>query len=162
MLGPLFAVFTEKIGGSILDISWAWAIYLGITGIGVIIIGRISDKLRRGKEKLMIIGYGLTALFTFSYLLVSTPLHLFLVQAGLGIALAFANPTWYALYAKHSPGIRSSGYFWGLADGQGRIFTAIAILLGGFIVQRVSFEALFITMGLIQVAATLYLAKLLR
>ena len=25
MMGPLFAVFAEKIGGDILDITWAWA-----------------------------------------------------------------------------------------------------------------------------------------
>jgi hypothetical protein len=26
MLGPLFAVFAQGIGGNILDITWAWAI----------------------------------------------------------------------------------------------------------------------------------------
>ena len=51
MLGPLYAVFAEKIGGSILDISWAWSIYLIVTGALVIIIGKISDD-RFSKEKL--------------------------------------------------------------------------------------------------------------
>src|SRR3989338_201576 len=86
MLGPLLAVFTEKIGGSILDISWAWAIYLIVTGVCVIGIGKLSDH--HSKEKIMIAGYALTTVFTFSYLLVQTPMHLFIVQAGLGFALA--------------------------------------------------------------------------
>jgi len=25
LLGPLFAVFAERIGGDVLDIAWAWA-----------------------------------------------------------------------------------------------------------------------------------------
>lgn len=34
MLGPLLAIYTERIGGDIFDISWAWAIYLVVTGGG--------------------------------------------------------------------------------------------------------------------------------
>lgn len=161
MMGPLFAVFTERIGGSVLDISWSWALYLGVTGVGVIIVGRLSDVLYRGKERLVVAGYALTALFTFSYLLVQTPWNLMFVQAGLGIALALANPTWYALYHRYTPR-HESGYLWGLSDGTGKILTAAAILFGGFLVQRFSFEALFIIMGMIQILATVYLAKLLK
>src|SRR5262247_2371624 len=39
MLGPLFAVFAQRVGGNILDITWAWAIYLGMTGILTIVAG---------------------------------------------------------------------------------------------------------------------------
>jgi sugar phosphate permease len=161
MLGPLFAVFTERVGGNILDLTWAWAIYLGITGVGVMIVGKQSDKMNKGKERLLVIGYGLTALFTLSYLFVSSTFDLFLVQAGLGVALAMANPTWYALYDKHAPK-KNNGQTWGMADGQGKLFTAVAILIGGFIVQQFSFEALFLSMGLIQVLATVYMAKVLK
>lgn len=38
----------------------------------------------------------------------------------------------------------------------------MAIVLGGYIVNRYSFEALFITMGTVQVIATLYLIPMLR
>ena len=33
LFGPLFAVFAEKIGGDLLDITSAWALYLISTGI---------------------------------------------------------------------------------------------------------------------------------
>ena len=161
MMGPLFAIFTERIGGSVLDISWAWATFLGITGVGVIVVGHLSDKIHRGKERLVVAGYGLTALFTLSYLLVQTPVHLFLVQAGLGVAVSLANPTWYALYNRYAPR-HAAGLFWGLADGQGKIFSAVAILAGGLIVEWFSFDVLFLLMGLIQLVATFYLAKLLK
>ena len=38
----------------------------------------------------------------------------------------------------------------------------MAIVVGGYIVNNFSFEALFITMGTVQVIATLYLARILR
>jgi len=157
MFGPLIAVFTERIGGSILDISSAWAIYLIVTGIFVILIGKYSDY--HSKERIMISGYALTALFTFCYLLVQTPVHLFMVQAGLGLALALCNPTWCALYGKYSSQ-ETAGLTWGLADGEAKILTGIAIVIGGFIVKTFSFETLFITMGSLQILATLYQMKI--
>ncbi len=74
MLGPLFVLFTERIGGDILEIAGAYAIYLFMTGISMIFVGKLSDRIK--KEVLMIIGYSLNTMFTFAYLLVSTPYHL--------------------------------------------------------------------------------------
>jgi MFS family permease len=160
MLGPLFAVYVQKIGGGdISNITWAWATYLIATGVFSILVGKISDSY--SKEKLMISGYALTAFFTFSYILVSSPAELYLIQVGLGFALALCNSTWYALYSKYSPK-GHAGYVWGLADGESKILTGIAIVLGGFVVKVFSFNTLFIVMGLMQTAATLYQLKLLK
>ena len=164
MLGPLFAVFAQRIGGNILDITWAWAIYLGMTGMLTIVAGNVSDRIWQwcGRERLMVAGYGLNALCTFGYLFVDTTTGLFLVQAGLGMALALSSPTWSALYARYSPGEEQAGKSWGLVAGGQRLTLAVAILLGGYIVNRYSFDALFIAMGTVQVIATLYLLPMLR
>jgi len=160
MLGPLFAVFAERIGGNILDITWAWATYLIISGVLIFLVGKISDE-KFAKDKLMMVGYGLNAVFTFGYLLISTPTHLFLVQAGLGVAAALATPTWHALYAKYEDK-RHVGGTWGLADGSAELITGVAIILGGLIVTYFSFTALFLIMGIVQVIATIYQGKILR
>lgn len=160
MLGPLLAVFTKNIGGGILDISWAWAIYLAMSGIATIIVGRISDE-KISKAKIMVLGYTLNAIFTFSYLFVSNPIGLFLVQAGLGLAFALAAPTWDALYAKYEDR-RHAGFVWGLARGSGDIMTGAAILIGGIIVSYFSFFALFIAMGIVQTIAAIYQARILK
>lgn len=163
MLGPLFAVFAQRIGGNILDITWAWAIYLGMTGILTIVAGRVSDRIWQwcGRERLLVAGYALNALCTFGYLFVHTTTGLFLVQAGLGVALALSSPTWSALYARYSPGEEKAGNAWGLVAGEQRLILAVAILMGGFIVNNYSFDALFIIMGSVQIVATLYLARIL-
>lgn len=160
MLGPLFAIFTERIGGDILDVSWAWAIYLILAGFLYIVVGKITD-VYDNKEKVMVLGYALNALFTFGYLLASMPWHLFVIQAGLGIAAAMATPTWNALYAKHE-NKKHDGFQWGLAGGMAQIITGVAMVVGGYIVSCWSFTVLFIIMGIMQVIATVYQAQILR
>lgn len=158
LFGPLFAVFAGRIGGSILDISWAWAIYLLVTGILEVFVGRLSDKF--GHAKLMVIGYALNAIFTFCYIFIHTPAALFVVQAGLGVALALADPTWDALYAKYEDK-KHPGFIWGLEHGTEELVTGISIFLGGLIVTYFSFTALFVIMGVIQTIGTIYQAKIL-
>jgi hypothetical protein len=159
MMGPLFAVFAEKVGGNILDITWAWATYLVITGLVYIIAGRLLNN-KNYKEEVMVAGYILNALFTFGYLFVDSPLKLFLVQAGLGISEAIGTPAWDSLYAKTLEKDLDS-YAWGLSTGQSQIVTGVAFGIGGVITHFVSFEALFLTMGCIQIVAAIVTAQLL-
>lgn len=160
MLGPLFAIYVQKIGGGdISEITWAWAIYLIATGFFSILVGKFSDYY--SKEKLMIAGYFLTSLFTFSYIFVTTSIELYIIQIGLGLALALCNSTWAALYAENSPK-KHGGYVWGLADGESKILTGIAVVLGGIVVKYLSFNLLFIAMGSIQALAAIYQLKLLK
>jgi MFS family permease len=160
MLGPLFAVFSERVGGDILDISIAWAVYLIVSGIVAVLVGYLSDKSKYTAH-IMIFGFFLNAIFTFSYLLVDSQAKLLFVQAGLGIANALATPTWNSLYAKHQNPKRK-GLIWGLADGGADIVTGCAIIIGGFIVTNYSFELLFLTMGTIQTIAAFNQLKILK
>ena len=158
MMGPLFAVFAEKVGGDVLDITWAWATYLVITGAMYILVGKFING-KNYKEKVIVFGYALNALFTFGYLFISNPTQLFIVQAGLGLAEAIGTPAWDSLYASNlSDGMDS--YAWGLSAGQSQIVTGIAFGIGGLITHFISFEVLFITMGLIQVMAAVVTAQL--
>lgn len=152
MLGPLFAVFAQRIGGDILEITWAWAIYLIVFGALTMLVGGISDRI--GKEKMMIIGYWLNAVLTFAYLFVHDAFGLFVLQAGLGVAAALATPTWDALY-DHYSGDDSEGTVWGVADGLPKMATGLAIVAGGMIVDAFSFAALFVIMGCVQVVSSL-------
>lgn len=159
MLGPLLAIFTEKIGGDILDITGAWASFLIVTGLVYILVGKLANG-RPCKAKVMVAGYALNSLFTFSYIFVTNTWELFVVQAGLGIAEAMGTPTWDALYAKNVDSTNDT-YAWGLASGQSQIVTGIAIVGGGLIANYLSFNILFFCMGCIQVLATVIQAQIL-
>ena len=52
LFGPLYAVFAERIGGDILEITGAYSLFLIVVGVMSIYIGRISDH--HSKKKLMI------------------------------------------------------------------------------------------------------------
>jgi predicted MFS family arabinose efflux permease len=160
MLGPLFAVFAEKVGGDLLDIAWAWATYLIITGVFYILVGKLING-KPYKAKVMVFGYALNAALTFCYLFVSSPWHLFFVQAGLGVAEAIGTPAWDALYAKNVNESHDT-FAWGLASGQSQIVTGVAIIFGGLIANYFSFNALFITMGIIQVIAAVVQSRIMR
>jgi MFS family permease len=147
MLGPLFAVFVGQIGGSVLSISWAWAVYLLVIGFLSIVVGKYSDHPHR-KLKLLIIGYILNVVFTLSYLLITSPYQLFITQAGLGIAYALIGPNWGALYARFESKTHD-GLVWGLANGEAKILMGIGILIGGAVVHFTSFHLLFFLMALV-------------
>jgi MFS family permease len=159
MLGPLFAVFSEKVGGDILDISWAWAAYLVVTGVCYIIVGRLING-KPYQAKVMVAGYGLNALLTYCYCFVHNSWQLFFVQAGLGVAEAIGTPAWDALYAKNMSDEHDT-FAWGLSTGQSQIVTGLAIFAGGMIAHYASFNLLFIIMGSMQVVATIVQARIL-
>ena len=160
LFGPLFALYSQRVGGDILDISIAWAAFLVVSGVLTVVVGQIADVTKQ-HEKIMIAGYFLNALFTFAYLLVDSHPKLLIVQIGLGFASALASPTWDALYAKHENPKRK-GLAWGMAGGGADVVTGIAVLVGGFIVTNYSFEALFISMGSIQLIAAIYQSRILK
>lgn len=162
MFGPLFAVFAQDIGGNILDVTSAWAAFLVVTGICTIFVGKIADAFqkKRGAEIMLVMGYALNAALTFAYAFISTPQQLFLVQAGLGIAVALSASTWLSLYSKATMHDQSASA-WSLEGGLQKIVDAIAIFIGGYIVTHYSFTTLFLLMGMIQTVATIYQARIL-
>ncbi|MFZ3077899.1 MAG: MFS transporter [Candidatus Aenigmatarchaeota archaeon] len=154
LLGPLFAIFTQKIGGDILELTGAYAFYLITMGVLTIFVGRFSDH--HSKKYLMTIGYGLNAVVTFGYLFVDSPFKLFFVQGLLGVASALATPTWNSLFSIYEDK-KHVGEEWGLDNGGSQIIIGIATMTGGLIITYFSFTTLFVLMGIIQVISTLVL-----
>lgn len=153
LFGPLFAVFAEKMGGDILDISWAWAAYLMATGIFYVLVGKLLLNSKYKKE-VMVGGYALNALLTFGYIFVYDTRSLLFIQIGLGIAEALSTPIWDSLFASNLEDTENT-FHWGLATGHTHFISGIAIAVGGMVAHYLSFNSLFIIMGCIQVIATI-------
>jgi MFS family permease len=108
------------------------------------------------------IGYALNTLFTFAYLLVSNTTELLLVQVGLGIAEAVSTPSWDAYYASQL--LRQRQHRRHLLLGHRQRAHAVHLGCGrsrsaGLIANFVSFQALFVTMGVLNLLATLVQAR---
>ena len=160
LFGPLFAVYAEKMGGDILDITWAWAAYLFVTGICYVLVGKLVNNSIY-KNQVMLTGYGLNALLTFAYIFVYDTKTLFLVQVGLGIAEALSTPIWDSLFASNLEDTENT-FHWGLATGHPHVISGIAIAIGGLIAHYLSFNTLFIFMGCIQLLATFVQYRVLK
>jgi MFS family permease len=158
MLVPVYSAFTESVGGSVLDVGIAFAIFSIATGIVITVVGtRLGDA--RSVKKALVVGFLLSGLGSFFYLGVQTRMQLFGVQLLAGLAAGLIEPTWDALFtdALERPTIRH----WSIWAGGVHFSVGLAALLGGVVVQYGSFAALFIAMGCLDIlgAAVLFWSK---
>jgi len=151
MFGPLYAIFVVKVGGDILSASGAWAVFSLTTGILMILLGKVADRISR-KKFMVFAGYGVMALGNLGFLFVENPLGLFIVEAILGIGSAITTPAWDAIFSKAIDKGRE-GFEWSLWSGSVNIVWAIAAMAGGIVVSVSGFRTLFILIFLLNVAA---------
>lgn len=143
-LGPIYALFVQQIGGDIVTAGTAISIYTGAVGILILVFGSIEDRLN--KKKVFILGRAINVIGIVGYLFVTSPLHLYIVQAILGIAIAMMNPTFEALYSR---GLRKGheAFEWSRWEGTINIVLAIAATSGSLIAAILGFQALFMFMA---------------
>lgn len=157
LIGPFYAVFVERIGGSLLDIGFTVTVFSMCTGVLMILIGRISDKLN--KELITVFGYGLYALGSLLYIFISSPWQLFILQVIFAIGTACLSAPLIALFSKYIQKGKE-GAQWGLEGGGGFLAVAVASFIGTIIVNQWGFQILFILMFIIQVSATIVQVQL--
>lgn len=144
MIGPIYAIFVEKIGGDILDASWAFFSFTITAGVAIFLIGKWENRIHH-KEKLVAGGYFLTSLGCLGYVFVQNQFELLVVQIILGLATAILNPAFDALYSHYVIREQETSD-WGSWEASGFIMGACAALLGGYIVHFGSFNTLFLCM----------------
>jgi MFS family permease len=150
MLVPVYAAFTEKVGGSILDAGIAYAVFSLATGLVVALIGTRSWFQHHVKGVLML-GFLGSAACDISYVFVANRWQFFAAQVVAGLATGLIEPAWDSMYTDEIE--HSSAKHWSVWAGGSHMAAGLAALLGGAVAAYCSFEALFVTMALIDVAA---------
>lgn len=159
LLGPIYAIFVQNIGGGILSASSAWAIYTITIGVLTIIFGKFEEKL--SWSRMLIWGRILTTAGVVGYFFVSTVYQLFMVEFLLGVAASIKDPAYDSLFSKFLTKKRVSlewGYQWGFTG----IFGGIAALIGGAVATVFGFKILFISMAIFSAASTVLACLLLK
>ncbi len=149
MLGPIYAIFVEEIGGNILTASGAWAIFTLFSGILKFFISKWEDHVKH-QEKLLIIGYGMASLGFLGYFFVQNAIHLFIVQAFLGIATAIRVPAYDGMYSRNLDKGKAISE-WGIWESMSDINLAISATIGGLIASIFGFKVLFLFMFVLSV-----------
>jgi len=147
MIGPIYAIFVEKIGGDILDASWAYFTYMFTAGFVMYLISKWEDRSKH-KEKLIILGYALTSVGCLSYIFVYNQMTLFTTQVILGISIAILNPAFDSLYS-HYVIKNEEASDWGVWEAMSYVVTAVAAIIGGYVADFFGFRTLFIIMFVI-------------
>jgi len=138
---PIFAIFSQKIGGDIFDAGVAAALFLIATSTLEWPIGIWLDKF---KEKWFLAGdYFLEAFVFLGYIFVGNKWELFALQIVLGVASAIGNPAWESLYDKNTPNI-TSGRSWARAHMYIGYCAGFGILIGSFLAQLYGFNVVFL------------------
>lgn len=163
LFGPLYAIFVEEIGGDLLTAGSAYAIYAIASGVLIFFIGKWEDHVKH-QEKLLIVSRFFDIIGIGGYLFVHSPIHLFIVQAILGISTAIGSPAYGSLYSKNL----TKGKFasqWGTWESLVNITIGISAIIGGYLAKSYGFTTLFSVMLVISVISfiiTLFLFKELK
>ncbi|MBW3021873.1 MFS transporter [Candidatus Woesearchaeota archaeon] len=160
MLAPIYALFVDKVGGSLLDASLTGGIFALAAGITTLIAGRYADKIKNS-ELIVVAGYLMMGLGFFLYIFVNSVIFLFLVQVLIGFSEAFYSPAFDALYSKHLDK-HKEGREWGAWEAINYFAIAGGAALGGLVVTLFGFSAIFAIMGALCLASALYIWQLPR
>lgn len=154
MMGPIYAIFVEELGGSILDASLTGGIFSFVAGITAILSGSITDRLKEN-ELMIVLSYTLMGIGFFAYIFVHSVRSLFLVQIFTGFSEALYYPALDAVYSKHlSSG--NQGKQWGIWEAIDYFAIAIGAWIGGIIVSYLGFHVLFMIMSSLCFISGLY------
>lgn len=160
MLGPIYALFIEKIGGDLLDASYAFGLFALVAGLVTLVSGRFADHLK-DPEQVIALGYVIMGLGFFGYLFVDSVGLLFLLQIIIGLGEAIYSPAFDATYSKHLDG-RRFGREWGAWEAINYFTAAFGAVAGGLLVTLLGFNGMFIVMGLLSIGSAIYIIQLPR
>jgi MFS family permease len=150
MLVPMYAAFTEKVGGSILDAAIAYGVFAIATGLAIGLVGT-RQVFERHTWRFLMAGFVASVLCDLSYILVQNKWQLFGVQIVAGLASGLIEPAWDSLF---TDGIQdSAAKHWSVWAGGTHFLSGVAAFAGGLIAAWSSFTVLFISMASIDTVA---------
>ncbi|MBT5021549.1 MFS transporter [Candidatus Woesearchaeota archaeon] len=155
MLGPIYALFVEQIGGDLLDASLTGGIFALAAGLTTLIAGRYADKAKRD-DLIVAGGYLIMGVGFLLMNFVNSIWFLFGVQALIGFAEAFYSPAFDALYSQHLTK-NKAGRQWGAWESLNYFSIAIGAVFGGFVASKFGFNAIFITMAILCFVSAAYI-----
>jgi len=160
MLTPFYAVFVQKIGGSIAFAGFSWAIFSIVAGILTFLFGQWQMKVKE-QELLLALGYFIRGIVFLSYAFMGGITQLILTQIFWGIGAALGTPAFDSIYSSHT-NKEDSIVQWGQWEGIAAIATGLAAIVGGILIQTVGFLVFFIGMSFFSILLGIYIWRLPR
>ncbi|MBI2448104.1 MFS transporter [Candidatus Microgenomates bacterium] len=153
MIGPIYAIFVQDIGGDILDASWAYFAYMVSCGVVLYLMGLWENRVKN-KGAFVVAGYALNALGCLSYFFVASQWQLIGTQIILGLSQAVLSPVFDSLYSDFV-NQKNKAREWADWEAMLYVTNALAAVIGGYFVAFFGFKNLFLLMFFIALLATI-------
>lgn len=147
LLGPLYAVYIEGIGGSIAVVSGTWSIMLLTTTLANFALIRYGDKVRE-HEYFLTAGFFLRAITWLGFIYAGSITSIIVLQIILGLGEAVGSTGFDAIMAEHldkSNHIRDYAVWKTISS----LLAAFATLIGGLVVTYYGFSPMFVFMAIV-------------
>lgn len=150
--GPFVSVFiTQGIsGGTITIVGIASMIFLVTKSILQVPLANLVDKTDKENSivGILSLGYATMALCPIILAFSTATWHVFVAQFFCGLGNALSYPSWNALFTHHIDQ-KQAAFEWSIYDTIIGLSGAGAVALGGFLIDKTSFQAVFLVTGLI-------------
>lgn len=155
LFAPFYSLFVEDLGGGIEIAGLSWAVFAIVSGCMILFLRSWESTIHQ-KRKIMISGLFLRAFAFILFLFINNFFDLIVVQTLIGISIALVNPSYDALFTKHTSEEQSISD-WGGWEGYTSIASGLASVTGGYAIKYFGYEAVFIPMAIITFCTALYL-----
>lgn len=153
LLGPLYALYVERLDTGVLPVSISWAVFLFSTTLFTFILSKMGDSLKH-KRFLLAGGYLVRALCWFLMIFITTIEQLVFIQFILGIGEALGTPAFDAIFAEH---LDKNKHIMDYSDWKviSNAVLVVGTLVGGFVVSKFGFSYVLIGMSVLAVISFL-------
>ncbi len=165
LLAPIFAIYLNNniIGGTILAVGIAQAIYLLTKSLLQIYVSKFTDREKGNVRELytLIIGSLIMTIVPVLYLFSQNIWHIYLAQLIYGIGSALAYPGWMVIYTRFTDK-NKEGFEWSIYNTSVSIGMACTAAIGAYIAQMLGFNTLFIIVAIFSFIGTILLGQLFK
>jgi peptide deformylase len=163
LLTPIFAIFVTNyiVGGNLLVVGIAEAIYLGTKAVGQIFVADYLDIEPSDKRnwRWAFVGSLVFSLAALLYIFCRYPFHLYLVELIMGVSSACEYPAFYALFLRHLDRRRRT-FQLSFHNAAIEIGQAGAAAIGGALAYFFGFFNLFVIVAILSLFSTALLTNI--
>lgn len=151
LFAPIFAIFVtgQIAGGSIQVVGFAAAITQIVKAVFQLPVARYLDRNHGELDDFfsLTIGNALLTAVPFLFFFATNIVHVYLIQAVLGLGFALVVPPWFAIFTRHIDKNREN-VEWSLESIGIGISSAAAAAFGGILATKIGFRYVFLLAGL--------------
>lgn len=158
LIAPIFAIFAVGVipNATAETIGIATTIYLIAKSVFQVPAASLMDKIKGERDdfSMLLIGSLVSSFLPLFYLIMRTPLELYIIQFFIGVCYAFMFPSYMAIFTRHIDHGKE-GMEWGAYFTLVDLGSALAAAIGGVLAMTLGFTWVIIGMSVASFVGTL-------